>query len=318
MANEYYAVILDVHSRYVELGFAGESGPVVRADLTLQAWQLFAPEIQRRVPLVLDWDSPLLSPEQQKLVETAESEESNVRNAILQYQKDLQGKKTTDWSIQEFRPLARLVRHLLLYELLVSPDGVKLFVVDLGWLVLEKTFMCRSLLSLTAVSAMFLPRDPCICISGMADDALVVDLLWPRLRLAAVGELRVVSVLENREISQEAAEYAKKDILSDVPAEIVKLVRKLPLDLRPLVALNVLFVGDLFELFSAKQACVAKLRELMPNLPFLGKQCLGAWAGASVYCSSVLLVQSRKLWRHREVTIQDVNQANPNLQKFMV
>lgn len=315
MAHEYYAVILEVSPRFVRIGFAGESAPHNTFDSSSAPWAMhvLAAVQPAEEPRFLGFDSHLLTPDQQRQLHTAYADDEDTQMALQMFKKDCIEKKTVAWSHDEFRLLARFVRHLLLYELLVSPDNVKLFVVnDESWSVVHRLGMSRSLLSSRISSVMFLPRFPMIAMLALVEECMVVDVSWEGASVVAVSDLRVVSLRVLEDVSEERLHYTRGSFeegrIENVCEEIVRFLDALPVDIRPGLAKNIVFVGTAFNR-SIEDSLVGGLRARLPRMDVCKRANLGVWAGASIYCYAVLLQLDRREWKHRELTLDKIQRG---------
>lgn len=339
MATEYYAVVLHFTPRLVQLGFVGEPRPHVELGPHSSMWNKFIPVspdgIPRQYPGYLGTQSHALDfGARTKLVAAIENQPALVK-VVDQYNADFARNTWTNWHTNEFRDLARLVKHCVSSSLLISAARCKLFVVDSGFLAVEKFQLGSALLGHGACAAFsFLPLDPLCAIAACLDDAIVVNFAWLQCTVAVLADLRTLVTEHYTQYSEESVHYgsvanigsgefeeveqrllgafADTDDTDDshllhselktLAASIAKLILTLELDTRAKVAPNIVFVGRLPDIPGFKTALLKHLKSQVPHLPISGKQCLGAWAGASLYCSTTLLRQENKKWKHREIS----------------
>lgn len=301
--SQYYAIILEFTQRELRLGLAGEAQAHVRLTPDSPEWKdADPPESSTCFPEYLQLDShSLTSDTRDVLLQSVQRNQPN----LPQFARDRDLRRWADWSADGFAALSRLTRTLLVQRLLVSPSEVKLFVLDGGLCALDKYALCETMMSdRAAVSVTFLPHSPCCSVAAGVEDALVVSLGWLRCRVVAILDLRCVSQTETRRFSEQSLLYGEQECDSEdlrgLCLEIASQLRNLPSDTRPKVARNVLFVGLENPAFVNK--IIESLQAAFPKYGVSAKVCLGAWAGASLYCSTSLLKQNTAKWRHMEIS----------------
>lgn len=324
MANEYFAIILEVSPRVLNVGFAGESSPQVslHPDLTLCKKYLTK---QRGCiyPRYLDLHSHSLTPEQKLSLEDALQNDSRKLNLLEKYKQDY-CRRFVNWNQDDYRTLARLIKYIVTRILLVSPAQAKIFVLDQGLPGMEKFHLTKALVEATscARSVYFIPRIPCVSMAANVEDSLVIDFQWQECRVIALQELRIVKEAAVVEYSEETVCYrlVEEGVVDDadealsildekscsifegLSAWIARFVHFLAVDVRPKVVQNVVFCGDLVKSVELQRQLVKDIQNALPNLRVSGKHCLGAWTGASIYCSTTLLRHDMNELRHSEVT----------------
>lgn len=324
MATEYYAVICEISPRALRIGFAGESIPLVCLEPSLPLWRKYRPSSDKDIyPRLFDLDSHLLTPEQRKKLTKSVQNSPEDQSLLETYRKDAADGKFVFWGNDAFRALGRLMKHIITKELMVSPRNVKLMVLDYGYSAVERFQLCRALLGPAgcAHSVYFISRAPCVSMSASVEDAIIVDFGWLECRISVLGELRIVKETGLEELCEEVICYRalrdtgagieetldylvkESSMLLDLPAAIARLVGDISIDLRPQVLQNIVFCSSVVPL-STQRELVKQIQQLLPKLQVSGKHCLGAWAGASIYCSTTLLKHDLYQLRDREVTAE--------------
>lgn len=323
MANEYYAIILELSPRKINVGFAGEASPLVSIRPDTPLWEKFQPPYEKDVyPRFFDLSSHSLTKEQKEELSSVLKNDKADSLILEKYQHDSQNGSFTFWELDGFRALGRLMKYVVVRNLMVSPCHVKIMVLDSGASALEKFQLCSVLLgpSGCACSVYFIPRASCISMAASVEDSVVVDFQWLECRISALSELRVVKEKCVETYSEETACYKMLRTVSDaeearekvneghflsfkgLPEVLELLVEELAVDVRPKMVQNLVFTGDIALSVELQRSLVKEVQLLLPRLTVSGKYCLGAWAGASIYCSTSLLKHDMNDLRNREVT----------------
>ena len=112
------------------------------------------------------------------------------------------------WKNDKFRALSRLVKHLILALLLISNVSAKLFIIDGEWRLLRKRCYVSQLFAQNAaVAVTFLPRSPCLAISGGVENGTLVHFGWIECCVVCGCDLRCVSSRSLLEYSGESIHY---------------------------------------------------------------------------------------------------------------
>lgn len=329
MAHEYYAVIVEFSAQKVALGFAGEPQFHVCVTPTSPLWKKFVySDNEIRYPTFLGLGSHALLAEDKDKLRLCLSEDE--KSTVSQYNKDY-GTHWLCWKNDKFRALSRLVKHLILALLLISNASAKLFIIDGGMAAVEKALLCESLFAQNAaVAVTFLPRSPCLAISGGVENGTLVHFGWNECCVVCVCDLRCVSSRSLLEYSGESIHYLmvksmrmnqdgdfalvstemsiENETLQSLfskdglPARIAAEILALDIDSRPLVALNILFSGELALVLGLTEKIIEQVNHQLGTLQAQQTPCLGAWAGASLYCSVGLLRENPSKWKHKEIT----------------
>lgn len=331
MSDEYFAVILEFNPLEVKLGFAGESTTHVRLTYEDPLWSSITPcpTLLKDSPSFLGLSSHALEEQQKKDFLSNITKDVSYRDMISAFKQDEKDRKFFDWSADRYKTLSRLLKILVPSSLLISPHKAKLLVLDHELPLNEKYFLCEAILDIgAAVSVCFLPFVECAAIGAGVDDALVLLVQWNTCILAVVLDLRRVEQEEYQHISGEALHYGQvsKDrnrdflriyqegffttesldrMLSDEAGLVEKTaqaIKKLSIDLRGKVSGNVVICGKVSDMPGFKGRVLTELASRLPGYDISGKECLGAWAGASLYCSTSLLKESYSKWTHVELT----------------
>lgn len=332
MANEYYAVTLEFSPRSIRLGFAGEATPHTEISWNTPVWNKFQTNKipQKALPGYLETASHALSPEQQ--AQLTENVCELHEKVALTYRQDMTNNRFVFWQDDGYLALSRTLKHLLVAKLLISPGRTKLFVVDGGFSAVEKFQFCQALLTPTGIASVcFVPRSPCSAISANVENAVVVDFGWKDCSVVVVGDLRCILVDRFSRFSEEAVRYrleedlnsvgdlvvgrsGQKSVLENVlfgcdslPQAIAQVIRKQAIDLRPVIAKNLVMTGELAHICGLKGRLIQEVQCLLPDVAVLGKETLGPMAGTSLYCSTTLLRHDRNKWKHLEVTREKLN-----------
>lgn len=308
MANEYFAVILEVSPRLINVGFAGEAVPSVSLRPDLPIWKRYQPAYKETYPRHFGLQSHSISQEQKEEILELLKKDDLSRSSLNAYQEAHRGGNFTFWEQDNYRAVSRLLKQVVTKQLMVSPRHVKIMVLDNDSSALERFQLSSALLGPfgCAASVYFIPRAPCISMAASVEEALVVDIGWLECRLSALSELRVVKQRGSIDYSEETMTYGKSESQeklenSGLAALVGGFVGELAVDVRPQVLQNLVFCGASLEL---QRDLVKQVQGLFPKLRVSGKYCLGAWAGGSIYCSTSLLKHDMNALRHREVTME--------------
>lgn len=330
--SEYYAVVLQFSATEIKLGFAGESVPHVTLSPLSPTWKKFQPPTTgqtQKLPRYLGVGSRALEPEEKaKLIESIQSDPST-KNIVGQYTADLNYGRWTHWHTNEYLHLARLLKYCVVQFLLVLPANCKFFIIDPNFPALQKYQLCSSLLKLKVCAALvFLPQAQLSAISAGLEDSVVVDFAWDECTVTVLGELRVLASATFHQYSEETVHYKVVEtkgtlnfeevqklntksgiedlkllsLLKGLPGKIADLILKLDIDAKAKVCENIVFTGALLESPGVKKAIIGEIQKLLPHLHISAKRTLGSWAGASLYCSTTLLRQDSRKWKHMEVS----------------
>lgn len=337
MAHEYYAVVLEFAPRYIRLGFAGEALPHIEIGPRSSYW--IAPRSDAFLPAYLEAQSHALEPEQQKhVLEAIESELQHVCKAFRLDAED----NWANWNSDKYISLARTIKQLLVNKLLVSPNAVKLFVVDSGLAAVHKHDLCQAMLR-DVVSLCFIPRSPCSAIAANVEDAVVVHVGWEESTTVVLGDLRCVFVETSVDYLQEAIHYKLLEktqqagfdatetlirktsldvqdngllsLVEGLAQNVSSIISKQPIDMRLSLAQNLVITGQLSDIPGFKTRLAQEAQRRLPRSSVKVKKCLGSWAGASLYCSTTLLRHDRTKWRHMEITKEKLADSWTELQE---
>lgn len=336
LMSEYYAVVLQFSATEIQLGFAGESMPHVTLSPLSPIWKKFQPPTtgrSRRAPRYLGAGSRALEPEERaKLFESIESDPIT-KNVVDQYTADLNYGRWTHWHTNEYQHLARLLKYCVVQFLLVLPANCKFFITDPNFLALQKYHLGSSLLKLRVCAALvFLPQAQLSAISAGLEDSVVVDFASDECTVTVLGELRVLASATFDQYSEETVHYKVVEtrenldfnevrefilgpglgddekipeilsLLGGLPGKIANLILKLDIDAKAEVCENIVFTGAILKSPGLKKAIIGDVQKFLPHLHISGKSTLGSWAGASLYCSTTLLRQDSRKWKHMEVS----------------
>lgn len=331
MSNEYYALILEFNARVVKLGFAREAIEHVQLTPSHPTWQKYAFQQQSQVePSFLGLSSHCLDNELKIELLGNSRSDSALERMLEQYQKDYDLVQWFDWSTNGFVELSRLVRHLISTSLLVSPLFTKLFVVDNGLLALSKRMFCETMTKmLTCAAVVFLSYSLCTSIASGVSDALVIDFGWETCKIYTVIDYRVVRREEFVEFSHESIHYRimknrgadsfsevemviqdavceSEDVfaelgLEQLPEVIANLIQKTAIDNRPLLSQNIIITGFFAQYSRFQMECFQETTKALQTLSANGLENLGAWCGASIYCSTILFTENYDDWKHMQI-----------------
>ncbi|OBA24546.1 hypothetical protein METBIDRAFT_34768 [Metschnikowia bicuspidata var. bicuspidata NRRL YB-4993] len=331
MPDEYFAVILEFNSCEIKLGFAGEASEHVRLTLRSPIWKNLVPPITSSLslPSFLQIDSHAIPNNLRTEILRELSESKTYSNMLQAYNKDQRDLKWFAWGLDNFHTLATIVKVLLHTRLLVSPLLTKLFVIDRSMSALEKSTFCKKFLMMrTTASVTFLPYSPCCCVGAGVENALVVSLEWESCKVVPVVDLRSLPAKEYIQFSGEATHYSPliphdaksfEDIEIEIqtnekileaaffsenslPKAIAALIQTLELDCRACVVANIIFTGLRSDIPGMKGRFLSEASTFFPKCNVAGKISLGAWSGASLYCSTTLLNEESSKWKHMEIS----------------
>lgn len=327
MANEYYAIILEFTPKCVKAGFAGESEPHVSIVPSSFLWKRYvcSTESATRYPSVLGLDShALLASHKEQMVASLSEEE---KTAISQFNKGF-GPDWFRWESDNYQTLAKLVKHLILSLLLVSNASAKVFVVDGGLAAVQKFKLCEAFFARKVARAVaFLPRAPCVMLGAGIENGLLVDLGWEECAIVSVFDLRTVAFKHLDRFAEENVHYLSKgecDRLDELietvfgagglAKEISAVIKALDIDCRSLVAEHIVICGLLASIPGFSEKLLAQTRLCTGLVSVNVKLSLGAWAGASLYCSVALLKGEKSGWRVKEITKEKLADSWQELQ----
>lgn len=322
MPNEYYALILEFTLKSVNLGFAGEQEAHVSVRPMSPVWKrfVFPSDASTRYPSVLGLGSHSLLDSDKKRIVASLSD--NEKHALTQFNREF-GHSWFCWGSDKYRTLARIVKYLVLSLLLVSNASAKIFVVDGGLAAAEKFQLCEAFFARkVAVATSFLPRALCAMVAAGVDNGLLVDLRWDACVLVSVFDLRSISTRRLEQFGEENLCYKSEEqkasnltqaeiasLLLDeaffsagLPKEIASEILSLGIDCRSLVAGNIVFSGPLSNNSKLTGKIILAVKEAAGHITVMQKAGLGAWAGASLYCSVALLKEEKSSWRIKEIT----------------
>lgn len=332
MSNEYYAVILEFNFLSVKLGFARELREHVRIDSKHLLWSKFITKTPLNChPSYLELSSHCLDKSlRDELCSKLETNPLYLR-MLTSYVRDRDNLEWYDWSTDGYLALSRLVRHLLSTSLLVSPSKCKLFVVDSGMSATSKDQLCAALFKYqTCVSIAFLSLSLSVVMSSGLRNALVVDFGWDCCRISAIIDLQIIKCehivafshetihfkfllaheIENfNEVEERIRADARDDTcslnalsLQELPSRLAEIIKKTSIDNRPLLAQNVIFTGRLLNYGPVAQLILRETHHKLKSMTIQAVANLGAWSGASLYCSTILLKENYNNWRHIQIS----------------
>ncbi|PSK38697.1 hypothetical protein C7M61_002636 [Candidozyma pseudohaemuli] len=319
MANEYYAVILEISAQEINIGFAGEAAPSISIRPGLPIWNRYQPPCKETYPRYFQLQSHSITQEQKEEILLSLKDDNESHRSLNAYQEAQRKGEFAFWEQDGYESLSRLLKHIVTKQLMVTPRYVKIMILDDDSSALDKFQLCSALLGPLgcATSVFFIPRAPCISMAASVEDSLVVDFGWLECRVSALSELRVVKHTVTETYSEETIRFkgaesdnnaenaASKDFakFAGLPKLLAKLVGELAVDVRPQVLQNLVFFGDIASI-DLQRHVVKETQKEFPKLTVSGKYCLGAWAGASIYCSTSFLKHDMNALRHKEVTME--------------
>lgn len=188
-----------------------------------------------------------------------------------------------EWETDKFASLAKVVKYLVTQRLLLTPSRTKLFVIDSGMPVSWKLWLCDKMLSYCTTSITFLPHSVCCAVSANCEDAIVVNSHPQWFSFAAVG-LLIPMAMDLRDPGEDLGQVA--DALAD-------FIKALPIDTRRRFSKHIIYVGNHvpFDPLQVQRLVSWDIGEAYS---------LGAWAGASILCSTTLPTSG--VWKTKEVT----------------
>ncbi|PVH15587.1 uncharacterized protein CXQ87_003433 [Candidozyma duobushaemuli] len=319
MANEYYAVILEFSARKINIGFAGEAAPSVSIRPDSPIWIRYHPPYKETYPRYFQLQSHSITQEQKEEILLSLKDDNESSKSLNAFQEAHRKGEFAFWEQDGYESLCRLLKHVVTKQLMVTPRYVKIMILDDDSSALDKFQLCSAVLGPLgcATSVFFIPRAPCISMAASVEDSLVVEFGWSECRVSALSELRVVKHTVTEDYSEETISFreaenddgAENAALKDfakfggLPKLLAKLVGDLAVDVRPQVLQNLVFCGDIASI-DLQRHLVKESQKEYPKLTVSGKYCLGAWAGASIYCSTSFLKHDMNALRHKEVTLE--------------
>lgn len=338
MANEYYAIILEFSPRSVKLGFAGEPEPHISVDSASPLWKsfIYPPTSETRYPSTLGLESHALLVSDKEHMVASLSEEQ--RSAVSRFNKGF-GLRWFRWESDNYRTLAKLVKYLILSLLLVSNSSAKVFLVDGGLAAVQKFQLCEAFFARkVAVAVSFLPRAPCIMMAAGVENGLLVDLGWDECALVSVFDLRSIASKRLKHFGEENVHYlslsqekgtgefdpshitASNESLqavffsSGLAKAIASEILSLDIDCRSAVAQHIVFNGPLAKIPQFTDNTLKDVNQIAGTVSVKEKVGLGAWCGASLYCSVALLKEEKSNWRIKEITKEKLQDSWEELQ----
>lgn len=330
MSKEYFAVILEFNCQEVKLGFAHEPKEHVCIVPGHPLWDRYIMlENRDHVPSYLEFFSPCVDLELRKLLQSNAENDPKLSKMLLQYSSDGKNLEWYDWEADRFMALARLIRHLISSSLLISPSSSKLFLVDTGLSAVSKRNFCDAVFEQQAsASVSFLSHSLCSSMASGVRDALVVDLGWKSCKMSSVVDLRIVDCSESIEVSREASHYkyvlnsefkgfgaVEKQLwgasdpnalhsfsLQLLPQMIAHIIKKSSLETRRRLAEHIIFTGKLSNCHLLLELILSEVSQHLHTIRASALENLGSWAGASVYCSTVLLKEEYEDWKNMQIS----------------
>lgn len=348
MSNEYYAVILEFNCLSVKLGFAHEAREHVCIDARHSLWSKYITKTRRECyPAFLDLSSHCLDQELKHEIGSILKEDPSYLTMLAAYTDDNERHEWYEWGTDGYVALSQMVRHLLSTSLLISPSKCKLFVVDSGLSAISKDRVCAALFKFqTCVSATFLSLPLSVTIASGMRNALVVDLGWDSCKVSLVVDLRILKSEHIIAFSHETAHYkfalscnaasfneieeAIRDIstqrdfslealsFQELPNVLAKMIRKTAIDNRPLLAQNVIITGSLAGFGRVPEVILRDTDNAIATMNVHSLASLGAWSGASLYCSTILLKEDYNNWRHIQISHGQLDtKSNKELERYL-
>lgn len=332
MTNEYYAVILEFNSQIIKLGFAHEAKEHVCITPESPIWSKYIrQECFSSAPAFLGLSSPCLNDTTKETLLLNANNDPILKVMLHQYKQDQRRLKWYNWEQDGFKSLAQTIRYLVSTSLMITPTKSKLFVVDSGMSMTAKRNFCDAIFShLASASVSFLPHAICLAIASGVRDAIVIDINWDICKMSCLVDLRIVSSKEYVDFSHESVHYMaaipkKSGVFRDIdfqlktsaelvdatledlaleklPFEIAHMIKKIPVDNRLPLASTIIMTGFL-ESEERLQEAILKLASLsLETMTAQGIESLGAWSGASIYCSTILFNENYDDWKHIQIS----------------
>lgn len=338
MSNEYYAIILEFNSRAVKLGFAHESKEHVLITPDNPLWSKYIKASRNKLaPAFLELSLHCVDPETRDSLYSAACKDSDLKRVLDAYQLDCEQLQWYHWDSDRFEGLSRLIRHLLSFYLLITPLKSKLFVVDSGLSALGKRQLWEMISKHQAsASITFLSYSICSAIASGIRDALVVDVGWDFCRVSSIVDLRVLHSDDHIDISHESLHYKilqrshsgtfadvekllhmsltysnsdlepesvlktglNIDMIQVLPKVLADAIKKSNVDIRLLLASNIIFTGFIAKSPLLQEKIIEETSTLLETMDAQAVENLGAWSGASLYCSTILLKEDYDSWKH--------------------
>lgn len=332
MTNEYYAVILEFNSQIVKLGFAHEAKEHVRITPESPTWSKYIRQkCFSQAPAFLGLSSHCIDESTRNSLLLNASNDPKLKDMIQQYQQDQKRLRWYNWEEDHFESLAQTIRYLISTSLMITPTKSKLFLVDSGLSVAAKRQFCEAIFKHQAsTSVSFLPHAVCLAIASGVRDAMVVDVNWNLCKVSCLIDLRIVSFKEFVDFSHESVHYAvamteKSNVYKDIelllkslselgnlnladfaleklPLELANMIKKIAVDSRLPLASNIIMTGFLGSGKRLQEAILKLTSSFLQTMTAQGVETLSAWAGASIYCSTILLNKDYDDWKHMQIS----------------
>lgn len=331
MTNEYYAVILEFNSQIIKLGFAHEPKEHVCITPESPTWSRYIrQECFNPAPAFFGLSSHCFDDATKESFLSNASNDPRIKDMLQQYQQDQRRLRWYDWEIDNFRSLAQTVRFLISTGLMITPTKSKLFVVDPGLSMVAKRQFCDAVFDYQAsASVSFLPHAVCLALASGVRDAMIVNVSWDICKVSCLVDLRVVSSKEFVDFSHETIHYkvamAKKSgvykdielqlkasaeldislenhVLDKLPLELAKMIKKDTIDNRLPLASNIIMTGFLDSGKRLQEAILKLTSSCLKTMTAQGVENIGAWSGASIYCSTILFNEDYDDWKHIQIS----------------
>lgn len=89
--------------------------------------------------------------------------------------------------------------------------------------------------------------------------------------------------------------------LQKLPSVLADTIRRSSIDNRPLLARNIIMTGPLSQFGRLQEVVLQETSKQLYPMCVKGMETIGAWAGASLYCSTVLFKEEYDNWKHTQI-----------------
>lgn len=187
--NEYTPIILEIGSRFIRAGIAGQSQPL---STVVTSTKFPSVDHQLVIPSFYGLQDAALTTSQYDLVSKELCLDQNTKTLSQQYSRELH--KWIDFSTDFETLLHAKLLHLFSNELLVSPRKCKVILVDSNFAVVTKFQILHILLRKLMVKSVILqPESILSTIASDIENALVMDFGWQSFRIDLVIDLRNIN-----------------------------------------------------------------------------------------------------------------------------
>lgn len=190
-SNEYTPVIVEIGSRFIKVGFAGETSPlVVKSTGALFPFN----EVNQTYPSFLGVnDSSLTTQQRDVLIERSIQDNPHISKTIELYNNNKHKwiRLNSESNKHDNITLYNKLHEIFSIDLMVSPRRCKIILIDNKFSIANKFKIFDALINkLKVKSVITLPDQVLSTIGGGERDGLVLDFGWEALKIDPIFDLR--------------------------------------------------------------------------------------------------------------------------------